>query len=139
MAEVLFKAYGVNEEQRLVFGLASLSLTADGQVYTDLQEDQIAPEELEKAFYSALEDGNVLGDTDHNHKDANVLVEQFVCTPEKLGALLKAFNVTADLSAFKGVGAWVGYRVGSDKVWADVKAGKLTGFSIEATADRVAA
>lgn len=135
----MFKAYGANEEQRLVFGLASLSLTADGQTYTDLQSDQIEPDELEKAFYQALEEGNTLGDTQHDHVDGNVLVEQFVVTPEKLDSLLKAFGVTADLSAFKGVGAWVGYRIKSDEVWNEVKAGTLKGFSIEATADRVAA
>lgn len=136
---ILFKAYGANEEQRLVFGLASVSLTADGQTYTDLQADQIEPAELEKAFYAALEDGNILGDTQHNHVDGNVLVEQFVVTAEKMTAVLKAFGVEADLSGFKGVGVWVGYRIRSEKVWNDVKSGKLTGFSIEATADRVAA
>lgn len=139
MAEVAFKAFKYDEEQRLVFGLASVSLTADGQTYTDLQSDQIEPAELEKAFYGMLAEGNTSGDVNHDQEDGNVLVEMFVVTPQKLDLLLKGFGVNADLSGFKGVGAWVGYRIGNAQAWADVKAGKLRGFSIEATADRVAA
>ena len=45
-------------------------------------------------------------------------------------------GVTADLTAFKGVGAWVGYHIGNDQAWADVKSGKLKGFSFS-TLERI--
>lgn len=122
-----------------MFGIASLALDADGQTYTDLQADQIEPAELEKAFYDSMARGRNSGDINHDHSDATVQVEQFVVTPEKLELLLKAFGATADLSGFKGVGVWVGYRVKDAAAWADVKAGKLAGFSIEGDADRVPA
>lgn len=136
---LVFKAYGVNEEQRLVFGIASLALDASGQTYTDLQADQIEPAELEKAFYDSMARGRTSGDVNHDHSDKTVQVEQFVVTPEKLGMLLKAFGATADLSNFKGMGVWVGYRVKDNAAWAAVKRGELDGFSIEGDADRVPA
>ncbi len=37
---------------------------------------------------------------------------------------------------FKGVAAWVGYKVHREDVWKRVKSGELRAFSIEGTAER---
>lgn len=139
MAQPAFKIYGTNDEQRLVFGLASLSVTADGKTYTDLQGDQIEPAELEKAFYSMVEDGAASGDVNHNHDDVSTLVECFVVTPQKLDALLKAVGYSGAALDFKGTAAWVGYRINDEATWKRVKSGELKAFSIEGQAERVAA
>lgn len=136
---VLFKIAGKDDEQRLVFGLASLSVTADGETYTDLQHDTIEPVELEKAFYDMVAEGHTGGDVNHDFSDVSVLVESFVVTPEKLAALLKAVGYEGPALAFKGTAAWVGYRIKDAKTWERVKSGELTGFSIEGRADREAA
>lgn len=122
-----------DDEERMVFGLACVSVKANGQLVTDLQGDQIPDEaEFERAFHSYALDSRD-GDTQHDQKIASKLVELFVVTPTKLNSLLKAFGVEP-LADFKGVAAWVGYKVYSDETWAAVKSGRLKGFSIEATA-----
>lgn len=136
---LLFKAYGLNDEQRLVFGLASLSLTAAGETYTDLQDDVIAPEELEKAFYGLVAEGATGGDVNHDKNDVSTLVECFVVTPEKLDLLLKACGYQGQSIDFKGTAAWVGYRINDEATWQRVKSGELKGFSIEGQAERIAA
>lgn len=138
MAGFVFKAQTVDEDQHLVFGLASLSVTADGELLTDLQQDQIEPAELEKAFYDYVVESRV-GDVNHERVQKSTLVESFVVTPEKLLMLLKACGYTGDMPVFKGVAAWVGFRVEDEETWLRVKGGELKAFSIEAAARRVAA
>lgn len=142
MADATFSRFDIlksDDEQRLVFGLAQVSARADGQLVTDLQSDQITPEELEKGFYGYVLNSR-RGDVDHEQMDnVAALVESFVATPEKLNALLKALGVSVDLSGFKGAAAWVGFKVFDDDTWARVKSGELRAFSIEAEALREAA
>lgn len=138
MAETIFKLAGTNDEQRLVFGLASVSLTADGETLTDLQGDQIEPDVLEAAFYDYVANSGE-GDVNHDQKRASTLVESFVVTPTKLDMLMKALGFTGTVPAFEGVAAWVGYHVENDDAWARVKSGELKAFSIEGTAERVPA
>jgi hypothetical protein len=72
----------------------------------------------------------------HDQRPASTLVESFVVTPEKLSLLLKALGYEGEPPVFKGVGAWVGYRVHDEDVWKRVKSGELAAFSIEGTAER---
>jgi hypothetical protein len=77
------------------------------------------------------------GDAMHDQKPVSTLVESFVVTPEKLDLLLKAMgHADGAPKDFKGVGAWVGYKVHDAAVWKRVKDGELRAFSIEGTADR---
>lgn len=139
MADLVFKATATNDEERLVFGLAMVSVTANGETYTDLQDDQITPAELEKAFYGMVADGQVGGDADHDGHEVSTLVECFVVTPEKLNLLLKACGYAGAPVEFKGTAAWVGYRINDPETWKRVKSGELKAFSIEGQAERVAA
>jgi len=125
----------LNEDQHLVFGLSSLSVTADGEVYTDLQDDQINPEDLEKAAYEYVINSRE-GDVNHDRVQASTLVESFVVTPQKLDMLLRACEYKGTTPAFKGVALWVGFKVEDEETWARVKSGELRAFSIEVTARR---
>jgi len=128
-----------DDDQRLVFGVASLAVTSDGKTYTDLQDDQIEPAVLEKAFYEMVAEGHGGGDVNHDRIDVSTLVECFVATPDKLNALLKSVGYTGEPIAFKGSAAWVGYRVNDEATWRRVKAGELKAFSIEGRCERVTA
>jgi hypothetical protein len=125
----------VDEDQRLVFGVANMAVTADGEPLEDLQGDVIPPQELEKAMYGYVLESR-RGDTMHDERGTAEMVESFVATPEKLLALLKGLGITVDkngranVGAFKGVAAWVGYKVTDEQTWADVKSEKLAAFSI---------
>lgn len=129
------KIAGIDSEQRLVFGLASLSLEADGETYTDLQNDQIPPDELEPAVYDFVQHSRE-GDVEHEGEQVSQLVESFVVTKEKLGLLLKAVGYEGELPDYQGAAAWMGWRVLNDSVWKRVKSGELKGFSIEARVKR---
>lgn len=136
MNKAVFKVAGFNDDEHLVFGLASVSVDADGQTITDLQEDQIEPGELESAVYKFVEDGGE-GDVNHDRRTVSHLVESFVVTKEKLASLLKACGYTGDMPEYNGTAAWMGWRVNDEAVWKRVKSGELQGFSIEARATRV--
>ena len=110
-------------------------MTADGETVTDLQGDQISQEELERAFYEYVMESRE-GDAMHDHEPASTLVESFVVTPAKLDMLLKALGHAGAPPDFKGVAAWVGYKVHREDVWKRVKSGELCAFSIEGTAER---
>lgn len=135
-AKTFIKIAGINEEQHLVFGLASVAVTADGEAVTDLQNDQIEPAELEKAVYEFVETSGE-GDVEHNREQCSQLVESFVVTKEKLGLLLRACGYKGDLPEYNGAAAWMGWRVTDENVWKRVKSGELKAFSIEARAQRV--
>ena len=115
--------------------MASVAVTADGQTVTDLQGDQISAEDLQTAFYDYVLESRE-GDAMHDQKQASMLVESFVVTPEKLDMLLKALGHEGAPLDFKGVAAWVGYKVTDEAVWKRVKSGELRAFSIEGTAER---
>ena len=137
MPLVQISKLSTDEEQRLVFGLASVAVTADGETVTDLQGDRITPDDLASAFYDYVLESRE-GDAMHDRQHSSTLVESFVVTPEKLSALLKALGYEQALPDFKGVAAWVGYKVHDEDVWKRVKTGELRAFSIEGTAEREA-
>jgi len=136
-AATYVKIAGIQEDQHLVFGLASVSVDADGQTITDLQQDQIDPDDLEDAVYKFVEDGASQGDVNHDRTGVSRLVESFVVTKEKLGILLRACGYKGDLPEYNGAAAWMGWRVHDEEVWKRVKSGELKGFSIEARASRI--
>jgi len=123
-----FEITKTDEDQRLVFGFASVAATVDG-VTVDSQGDSIPPAVLEKAAYDYVLRSR---DTSLSHERRGVarLVESFVVTEQKLEAM--------GLSTAGGSpqGFWVGFKVDNEDVWKDVKEGRLSMFSIGGTAKR---
>lgn len=81
-----FRVRKVDEEKRLVFGWASVSVTVGGQEVIDLQEDMIDPETLEEAAYKFAEfyrDGGEM----HERTGVAVMVESVILTAEKQEAM----------------------------------------------------
>ena len=126
-----FKLIKLDEEQRMVFGWAQISLTSDGKPVEDLQGDLISPEELEKAFYRFMEESRKSG-VMHQGGIKGEVIEMFVPTEDKL----------QKMGIPKGVlpmAAWIGVKVLDESTWKAVKSGELSMFSIQATVQRVAA
>ncbi len=123
------------EDEQLVFGLASVALKADGEAVVDSQGDIIPAQELERAQYRYVL-ASRRGGTMHETIGTGTLVESFAVTPEKLAALHKALGIEANISGFKGVATWVGYKVTDPETWARVKSGELRSFSIGGRARR---
>lgn len=123
-----FKVQKVDEDKRLVFGWANVSVDVGGNEVVDLQEDMIAPETLETAAYKFAElyrDGGEM----HEKTGIAVMVESVVLTEEKQAAMgLDAGTLP--------VGWWIGFRVTDDDVWEKVKSGEYSMFSIGGTAIR---
>lgn len=123
-----FQIQKVDEDKRLVFGWANVSVTVDGEQVEDLQGDMIDPEELEAAAYKFVElyrDGGEM----HERTGVGVMVESVVLTEEKQEAMgISTGSVP--------VGWWIGFRVIDDEVWGKVKSGEYPMFSIGGTAVR---
>lgn len=123
-----FRVQKVDEEKRLVFGWASVSVTVDGQEVLDLQEDMIDPDTLEEAAYRFAEFYREGGEM-HERTGVAVMVESVVLTAEKQAAI----GIPAGTLP---VGWWLGFRVTDDNVWDKVKSGEYNMFSIGGTAIR---
>lgn len=124
-----FRIAKSDDDRMLAFGWANVSIRADGEEVIDWQEDSIAPEVLEDAAYNFVELYREGGEM-HENKGVAVLVESIVFTKEKLKALgLPEGSLP--------VGWWIGFHVADPDVWAKVKDGTYSMFSIEGTAERV--
>jgi hypothetical protein len=122
----------IDEEQRLVFGFASI-VEKDGVEVFDLEGDAIAVDEIETAAYEFLEKSRVAGRMHESTGEGHV-VESFVLTKEKAEAMRSSGVLKGDFAA---AGWWVGFRVTDDEVWEEVKKGDLPMFSIGGAAERV--
>lgn len=124
-----FKILKSNDDKRLVFGWASVSMRVDGELIEDWQADIVEPEELEKAAYDFVllyrEGGEM-----HERGGVAVLVESVVFTEEKM----QAMGIPAGTLP---VGWWIGFKVLDEEVWEKVKDGTYSMFSIEGEAQRV--
>lgn len=116
---VPFKVAKADEEQRLIFGWASV-VEISGQEVVDRQGDIISPEELESAAYDFVLSSRAHGHM-HDVTGTGQLVESMVFTKEKQAAL------GIDIGK---VAWWVGFYVESDDVWDALKRGELPEFSI---------
>jgi hypothetical protein len=122
----------VDEEQRIVFGFASI-VEKEGEEVLDLQGDLISVAELEKAAYEFLENSRE-GSRMHEPAGQAHAVESFVVTREKAEAMRAGGVLKGDFAA---AGWWVGFRVTDDSLWQEVKRGRLPMFSIGGVAQRV--
>lgn len=124
-----FKIAKSDDDKMLAFGWANVSITADGELIEDYQEDIIEPEELESAAYKFAELYREGGEM-HERGGAAVLIESVVFTEEKM----KAMGIPERTLP---VGWWIGFKVLDEDVWEKVKSGEYPMFSIEGEAERV--
>lgn len=120
-----------SNDKRLVFGWASVSMTIDGELLEDRQNDVIEPDDLETAAYEYV---LAFRDTGVEHipslRKKGRLVESCVFTEEKQ----QAMGIPPGIIP---VGWWIGFRIDDDETWQQVKEGKFKAFSIEGKATRV--
>lgn len=117
----------VDEEQRMVFGWASVAMLDANEPVVDLQGDTIAGPTLEKAAYEYVRRYRTVNDM-HRGGAVGDLVESFVLTPEKLKAM------GLQRAGAPEVGMWVGYKL-DETEWAAFKRGERPMFSIEGEAE----
>ena len=121
----------MDPDQRLVFGWASISFTADGEQLEDLQHDLINPEDLEEAVYEYVLHFRDTGEEHRPHlRKKGKLVESCVFTAEKQRAMGLPEGILP-------VGWWIGFKIEDDEAWEKVKNGTYRMFSIEGKAQRV--
>jgi hypothetical protein len=120
----------VDNDQRLVFGWASVGIRKDGQVIIDKQRDFIDdPAEIEKAAYNFVLHSRDGGEM-HIRKGVSTLVESFVITPEKRVAMGIPDGVLPKAAW------WTGWKVHDEDVWKGVKSGKYKMFSVHGKGQR---
>jgi len=114
-----------NEEKQQIFGWASV-IEVNGEPVVDLQGDRITAEEMEKAGYNYVMKSRKGGDMhlrdDWSPIQKSEMIESFIVTDEKRDAF--------GLDESVPTGWWVGFQVRDPEVWAKVKSGERTGFSI---------
>ena len=121
----------VDTDKRLVFGWASIAITADGEQLEDLQHDMIDPEDLEETVYEYVLNFRDTGEQHNpNLRKKGKLVESCVFTAEKQ----KAMGLPEGILP---VGWWIGFKIEDDEAWEKVKNGTYKMFSIEGKAQRV--
>lgn len=119
-----------DEDKRLVFGWASISMTVDGEQLEDLQKDMIDPEDLEEAAYEYV----------LKFRDTG---EEHIASMRKKGKLVESCVLTAEKQKAMGIpegtlpiGWWIGFKIEDDNAWERVKNGTYKMFSIEGRATR---
>ena len=121
----------MDEDKRLVFGWASVSIRADGEQLEDRQQDLIDPEDLEESAYEFVLNFRDTGELHNpNLRKKGKLVESCVFTEEKQ----RAMGIPEGLIP---VGWWIGFKIEDDAAWEKVKNGTYKMFSIEGKAQRV--
>lgn len=128
MASVPARVFKVDEDRRLVFGWANISLDTDGEVLVDAHGDYILPEELEEAAYQFNLTFRATGEQ-HQGTTKGRLVESFMVTPDKLVAMGLSDSALP-------IGWWVGFKIDDDAAWEGVKKGVYRMFSIQGHAIR---
>ena len=122
--------YKTDDEKRLVFGWASISITVEGEQLEDRQKDMIDPDVLEEAAYEYVLH---FRDTGEEHiptmRKKGKLVESVVFTEEKQ----RAMGIPEGILP---VGWWIGFYIEDDDAWERVKNGTYKMFSIEGKAER---
>lgn len=121
----------MDDDKRLVFGWASISITTEGEQLEDLQHDLINPEDLEEAVYEYVLHFRDTGEEHRPHlRKKGKLVESCVFTVEKQRAMGLPEGILP-------VGWWIGFKIEDDEAWEKVKNGTYRMFSIEGKAQRV--
>jgi hypothetical protein len=124
-----FEVKKFSEDKQIVFGWASVT-DLDGNPVVDLQGDILESDVLEKAAYDYVLNSREAGDMHRVHRGIGKVVESVVLTKEKASAM------GLELPGGK-VGWWIGMHIDNPDVWAKVKSGEYTAFSIGGSGVRV--
>lgn len=126
-----FSIFKTDDDKRLVFGWASVSITVDGEQLEDRQKDIIDPEDLEEAAYEYV----------LHFRDTG---EEHIPTMRKKGKLVESCVFTEEKQRAMGippgtlpVAWWIGFKIEDDAAWERVKNGTYRMFSIEGKANRI--
>lgn len=119
----------IQEDQQLVFGWANISLTNTGEVPLDWQGDTTSPEVLEAAAYNFVLKYRGTGEN-HQGSSKGTLIESVIFTREKMKAMGIEEGIVPE-------GWWVGFYIKDPSVFAKIKSGEYTMFSIEGQARRI--
>jgi hypothetical protein len=119
MTEQDFKIVKVDEDQRIIFGWASVT-RVKGELVVDTQGDVIETETLHKAVNDFME---------------NVRIGKLMHSGEPVGQIIHSFPISKEICDALGIQTdmegWVtGYKVYDEELWKDVKSGKYAAFSI---------
>jgi hypothetical protein len=127
----------VDDEKRLVFGFFNINKIR-GELVEDLQGDLISTEVLEKAVYDFVLNARVQGES-HTRMGVGRLVESFMITKQKLESMSKSLTSLGikNLIEIECEGWFGGFKITDEKVWKDVKEGKLPAFSIGGKGKRI--
>lgn len=142
-----FQITKLDDDQRIVFGFANVSVAkattvgVGGHLISDLQEDSIPPEELEKGAYDYVIESRE-ADEMHEGPPVGQLIESIVFTPDKLEKFatdpVSGEINRGDLEVLKRLFPtrwWVGYKL-DPASFAKVKSGQFKMFSIAGSAER---
>lgn len=114
-----FNVLKVDDEQRIIFGWASVS-TVKGELLVDKQGDVIEMATLEKAVNEFMEHVRV-GKTMHVGEQTGAVIHSLPISK----SLCDALGIQSDMEGWV-----VGYKVYDDATWEGVKSGKYASFSI---------
>lgn len=120
-----FKVLKVDDEQRIIYGWASVT-TYKGDLVVDLQGDVIKTETLHKSVNDFME---------------NVRVGKLMHSGEVVGQIIHSFPISKEICSALGIQSdmegWItGYKVYDEQLWEDVKVGKYGAFSIGGAAQK---
>ena len=119
-----------DKRRGLVSGYASVSLDADGEILTDLQGDQIEPDDLMDAAVDFMLNCRETGIM-HEGETVGTVVEALVTHP----ATLQAMGIPANAAKRVPLGLFITVKVPPD-VLKRVESGELRAFSIQGTGTR---
>lgn len=122
----------VDSDRRQVFGYASV-VEMNGEPVVDRQGDYISIDEIEKAAYNYVVKSRKGGDMHRREGDlpyhGSDMIESFLITDEKIEKM--------GLPPETPRGWWVGFQVNDEDLWAKVKSGERTGFSVHGKGQRI--
>lgn len=120
-----FNIYKSDDDKRLVFGWASVSIRTDGTQIIDHQGDILDPEDLEETVYDYVLKFRDAGEEHISFlRKKGKLVESCVFTKEKMEAMGIPPGIVPE-------GWWIGFKVYDDETWRKIKSGEYRMFSIE--------
>lgn len=120
----------MDDEQRMVFGWATVTHDEAGTQLIDSQGDLIDVPDMERAAYGFVLDFRE-ANTMHSGPVTGRLVESFVSTPEKIAKMgIPPGTIPS--------GWFVGFKVDDDAAWEGIKSGRYSAFSIEGKGKREA-
>jgi len=119
MSEIKFKVLKVDNEQRIIFGWASVT-KVDGELVVDRQGDVMKTETLHTAVNKFMKD---------------VRIGKVMHKGEQTGDIIHSFPVSKDIMEALGIqtnkeGWIVGYYTSDDDLWKSIQSGEYTEFSI---------